>query len=454
MEMVEIYFTVLDYFYFFVTRIFESFCFYYLLKQFMPGVRRVWLTGTAYFFTMTLLYFIPVEIGNFTAYFTGVIAGFGTAYFLERRNVGQKLFLSVTFFSLRWLTRAVAGSFGELAYYYITQISTGWRLYILQGAEVLLDIGIGFLSLFFAVRIIVKMYVYKKESMSGRELLLLLIPSLPGVLGYAVHKYFQTAYETATGESIYEGYFGLLNILYYIVCFASILIIIVLFQNVKKTEAEERQNVFFQRELENIKEHIREVESLYNDIRGLRHDMGNHLLTLESLYQRQAYTEAESYMDKLKNQLFEKQADIRSGNPVTDVILEEKKRAAGEKGISFSCDFHYPEKTGIDAFDISIVLNNALTNALEAAALCRDPYIHIRSYRKKNIYMIEIKNSTSDEQPQQERGIRHLSTTKENLAEHGFGLSNIQRTAQKYFGDIYIEQKERCFILSIMFLVP
>ena len=58
---------------------------------------------------MSVLYLIPQQIGNFSAYMLGVVAAFLVMYVQDRRNIYQKLFLAVTFFSIRWLAVAMAG---------------------------------------------------------------------------------------------------------------------------------------------------------------------------------------------------------------------------------------------------------------------------------------------------------------------------------------------------------
>lgn len=63
----------------------------------------------------------------------------------------------------------------------------------------------------------------------------------------------------------------------------------------------------------------------------------------------------------------EAMGEIKSGNPVTDVILQEIKREAKRKGIHFQTDFYYPESSNINAFDVSIILHNGLQNGLEHA---------------------------------------------------------------------------------------
>jgi len=43
----------------------------------------------------------------------------------------------------------------------------------------------------------------------------------------------------------------------------------------------------------------------------------------------------------------------------------EKLREAKEKQIRFISDFHYPGDTKLNAFDLSVILNNALDNCME-----------------------------------------------------------------------------------------
>ena len=44
-------------------------------------------------------------------------------------------------------------------------------------------------------------------------------------------------------------------------------------------------------------------------------------------------------------------------------------------------------------------------------------------------------------------------TTKEDKESHGFGLANIRKVAQKYYGDIDINQDENSFTLTVMLMV-
>ena len=57
-----------------------------------------------YITIMLVLYMIPPQIDNFSAYLIGVIAAFLVMYVEDRRNIYQKIFLAITFFSIRWLS--------------------------------------------------------------------------------------------------------------------------------------------------------------------------------------------------------------------------------------------------------------------------------------------------------------------------------------------------------------
>ena len=180
--------------------------------------------------------------------------------------------------------------------------------------------------------------------------------------------------------------------------------------------------------------------------------MGNHIAVLESLYEGHRQEELETYLSSLKESYQQNTEEIRTGNPVTDVILNSKKKEAAEKGIVFVCDFYYPTESKISAFDISVLLNNAIANAMEGTVSCDRPYIRLSSYRRKNVYFIEIENRVQNPvEIAEDTGLPR--TTKTDGDNHGFGLRNMRKIAQKYYGDIAVEQKDNMFQLSIMLML-
>lgn len=408
-----------------------------------------------YITIMLVLYMIPPQIDNFSAYLIGVIAVFLAMYVEDRRNIYQKIFLAITFFSIRWLTVAMAGRLDDLVTKALVfrnmSAEKVWLQYGLYVGTRVLDIVLCIAFIAVAIGLINKAYIYKKDEMSVKEMVMLIIPSLVGVTGYGILQYYLMIYERDTGKNLIDtyGFYGALSFLHYLISIVAILVAIVMFQNWKEMQEEQRGQELVLNQISDMKKHIGEVEKLYRDIRSMRHDMGNHIQTLEHLVAHNNMDDATEYLEHLKNEWDEVSPEIKTGSPVIDVILMEKLREAKERQIRFLSDFHYPHNTKLNAFDLSVIMNNALNNCMENVS-GDDPYISISSFRKNSIFMITIKNSFGG---QLNFGDSDLPETTKSGREHGIGLNNIRRVARMYMGDISLEQGNEEVILSIMMQV-
>lgn len=408
-----------------------------------------------YITIMLVLYMIPPQIDNFSAYLIGVIAAFLAMYVEDRRNIYQKIFLAITFFSIRWLTVAMAGRLDDLVTKALVfrnmSAEKVWLQYGLYVGTRVLDIVLCIAFIAVAIGLINKAYIYKKDEMSVKEMVMLIIPSLVGVTGYGILQYYLMIYERDTGKNLIDtyGFYGALSFLHYLISIVAILVVIVMFQNWKEMQEEQRGQELVLNQISDKKKHIEEVEKLYRDIRSMRHDMGNHIQTLEHLVAHNNMDDATEYLEHLKNEWDEVSPEIKTGSPVIDVILMEKLREAKERQIRFLSDFHYPHNTKLNAFDLSVIMNNALNNCMENVS-GDDPYISISSFRKNSIFMITIKNSFGG---QLNFGDSDLPETTKSGREHGIGLNNIRRVARMYMGDISLEQGNEEVILSIMMQV-
>lgn len=408
-----------------------------------------------YITIMLVLYMIPPQIDNFSAYLIGVIAAFLVMYVEDRRNIYQKIFLAITFFSIRWLTVAMAARLDDLVTKALVfrnmSAEKVWLQYGLYVGTRVLDIVLCIAFIAVAIGLINKAYIYKKDEMSVKEMVMLIIPSLVGVTGYGILQYYLMIYERDTGKNLIDtyGFYGALSFLHYLISIVAILVVIVMFQNWKEMQEEQRGQELVLNQISDMKKHIEKVEKLYRDIRSMRHDMGNHIQTLEHLVAHNNMDDATEYLEHLKNEWDEVSPEIKTGSPVIDVILMEKLREAKERQIRFLSDFHYPQNTKLNAFDLSVIMNNALNNCMENVS-GDDPYISIYSFRKNSIFMITIKNSFGGHL---NFGDSDLPETTKSGREHGMGLNNIRRVARMYMGDISLEQGNEEVILSIMMQV-
>lgn len=408
-----------------------------------------------YITIMLVLYMIPPQIDNFSAYLIGVIAAFLAMYVEDRRNIYQKIFLAITFFSIRWLTVAMAARLDDLVTKALVfrnmSAEKVWLQYGLYVGTRVLDIVLCIAFIAVAIGLINKAYIYKKDEMSVKEMVMLIIPSLVGVTGYGILQYYLMIYERDTGKNLIDtyGFYGALSFLHYLISIVAILVVIVMFQNWKEMQEEQRGQELVLNQISDMKKHIEEVEKLYRDILSMRHDMGNHIQTLEHLVAHNNMDDATEYLEHLKNEWDEVSPEIKTGSPVIDVILMEKLREAKERQIRFLSDFHYPQNTKLNAFDLSVIMNNALNNCMENVS-GDDPYISISSFRKNSIFMITIKNSFVGHL---NFGDSDLPETTKSGREHGMGLNNIRRVVRMYMGDISLEQGNEEVILSIMMQV-
>ncbi len=178
----------------------------------------------------------------------------------------------------------------------------------------------------------------------------------------------------------------------------------------------------------------------------LRHDMKNHVIALKNLLEKRDWEKMEQYLSAM-----EEQGGVRAGavtgNRVIDALLYRKKKLAEEKDIPWRCEVNIPRETGIDEFDLCVILGNMLDNAIEGCKALpgRDAFIDVQVKTVKKCLLFEVKN-TADLKEIPERGF----TGKENPKGHGIGLLNIKDTAEKYDGTVQTEVENGVFSISVL----
>ena len=105
-----------------------------------------------------------------------------------------------------------------------------------------------------------------------------------------------------------------------------------------------------------IRARIHEAEQFYTRIRGLKHEMRGHLTNIKGLAQSGEYASLEDYIAKMDESMSGFELTLQTGNPVTDVIVNDIRRRCLDLGIRFQVEFHYPDPGAYDAFDVGIIL--------------------------------------------------------------------------------------------------
>ena len=138
-----------------------------------------------------------------------------------------------------------------------------------------------------------------------------------------------------------------------------------------------------------------------------------------------------------------------TGNPVTDVVMQRYVQLAEKNCIEFNADFLFPSDMGVNAFDLSIIMNNALENAIEACINQKEgrKSITLSSYCRENMFFIIIRNSFDGVLSKKEGKIK---STKLDAGNHGYGLQNIEACVEKYYGRAETTIEDGYFELAVM----
>ena len=196
---------------------------------------------------------------------------------------------------------------------------------------------------------------------------------------------------------------------------------------------------------------IHEVEQFYTGIRRLKHEMRGHLTNIKGLASCGEYAGLEDYIARMDESLSSFELTLETGNPVTDVIINDTRRQCAALGIRFQVDFHYPASGSYDAFDMGIILQNLLQNAIEACGKISGSgrFIVLAGKRKGRFFLIEVKNSFAGQVVFRQDGLP-ATTKKEDISMHGIGLSNVRREAKKHMGEIEIKAENQEFCVTVL----
>lgn len=212
------------------------------------------------------------------------------------------------------------------------------------------------------------------------------------------------------------------------------------------------QNRLYVQQLELCSRQAEERESLYLEIRRLRHDMKNYLSCLLGAVQNGEKKEAEMLIQgMLNNGISNKVSEVsRSGNIVVDSLVNYKHDLAEKEGIMFEANVFIPVSLPFQSGHLAVVLGNLLDNALEA---CRgvpegQRYINLDISYVKEMLQICIRNSYHATHRKDSSG-RYLTTKKDTL-DHGIGLSSVEQAVSCYHGEMTAEETGNEFRVSVV----
>lgn len=199
---------------------------------------------------------------------------------------------------------------------------------------------------------------------------------------------------------------------------------------------------------EHNRKYYQAIEQQQFEIRRLRHDLSNHLQVILSL----SGEERDRYIQGLLDHEAFTQVTSYCGDGAVNVVVTAKESLMRQKHIRFYVKIDIQEELPFEKADICGMLANALDNAAEACQNLPEELreVQLDARSGKGIFAVSVKNPCGQKM---DIGDGKLpKTTKKDGENHGLGLKSIQKTVQKYGGQMEIEQEGQRF--HLFFYLP
>lgn len=404
-----------------------------------PLFHKKWppfLVGLSYFSTLLFLDFITIEISNFTAYFSSSVLAFIVMLISEQGNRAAKFLYAFLFFAVRWLLP----KFFEFAQKYSIE---PWLLTTNTPISLAVVWSVKYLLLFSGFYLICK-WLHESFStiqINSKTAIILSVPACISVLSYLFVMELQLFKLSTKAEFILA--------LFYIGLIGVILLFVGLYVKQEQVRATLAQEQLLNAQVQVTKQHFDQIETLYGELKGLKHDLTNHFEVIEQLMVNQHYDEAMHYTEKIREQATSLES-FTTGHPVTDIVLQQKQERAAHFHLAVDSDFYFPKQLNIEPFDMSIVLNNLLDNAIEGSIHCPGEAIKIQCRRQHDLFLLSVSNSLAS--PISFDLVTGLPTSTKHSELHGIGLKNVQAIVKKYGGELLFHEESKVLKITALFV--
>lgn len=188
--------------------------------------------------------------------------------------------------------------------------------------------------------------------------------------------------------------------------------------------------------------HYEELTSQYENIRRLRHDIDNHVYTINILLKEGKTREAEQYALELH-----RTREIRSRvgfcqNSVVDSFLYQRTEKLAADGIQTDCSISIPAEIGIKNTDLICAFGNLLDNAAEACLSTGKGNITLQANYRKPYLFIETKNPATAPEARKRSRIPGL--------ERGLGFAILNNLAEKFDGQFTYNESDGIFQTTLI----
>ena len=188
-----------------------------------------------------------------------------------------------------------------------------------------------------------------------------------------------------------------------------------------------------------------------DNIKSIKHDINNHLISLKNYAQQNDICSIAKYLNNLLEETEMSRIFSETGNIAFDGVINYKLTKAKTVGIDTNLEIKIPSDLNIDVADVAIIFGNLLDNALEALEKVQDKWLNIKVSYDKGCVFFRMNNSFDGEIKYADGKIISSS----GKAERGLGLYNIRKAIDKYNGEINITHDNNIFsVIAMIYVDP
>lgn len=179
------------------------------------------------------------------------------------------------------------------------------------------------------------------------------------------------------------------------------------------------------------------------ELRRFRHDYRNHMIVVNAYLESGKTAEAREYLNTINGGINGVLNKIKTGNFVSDAILNSKAVSAAKFDTQISFSGRVPSE-GISSEDLCTILSNLIDNAIEACEkVSGRKKIEIESGEANGFLILSVSNPTVNGANPKFR------TTKKDKLNHGIGLKNVERVIKKYNGTLDLGKNGELFTANV-----